>query len=80
MNTVPQVNCRHSPAKRRPITKELKPSIIPVTILQVSTIKAAQNNPDKASTKSAKFSFDTLLNINKPTYIKAGAVAYAGTK
>ena len=54
--------------------------MMPVTMLQVSTINTAVMRPDMASTKSAKSIFATLLSISRPTYISAGAVAYAGTR
>ena len=53
---------------------------MPVTMLQVSTINTAVTRPAIASTKSAKSIFATLLSINRPTYISAGAVAYTGTR
>ena len=37
--------------------------------------KYRSDRPDIASTKSAKSIFATLLNISRPTYISAGAVA-----
>lgn len=46
-----------------------------VTILQVRTMNTAHTRPAIASIKSLKSSFETLLNISKPTYISAGAVA-----
>ncbi|CNV00317.1 Uncharacterised protein [Salmonella enterica subsp. enterica serovar Bovismorbificans] len=75
MTTVPIFSLRHSPETRRPTTSVAKPIIIPVTMLQVSTINTAVTSPAIASTKSAKSIFATLLSISRPTYMSAGAVA-----
>ncbi|MNG24076.1 hypothetical protein D3C84_1087610 [compost metagenome] len=65
----------HSAAKMRPTTSATKPSMMPVTMLQVSTMKTAHSMPARASTESLKSSLVTLPSISRPTYISAGAVA-----
>ncbi|MNT58327.1 hypothetical protein D3C72_1957550 [compost metagenome] len=74
------MSLRHSPAITRPTTRVQKPSMMPVTILQVSTIKTAQTRPASASTRSSICRRLTLDSISRPTYISAGAVAYDGTR
>ncbi|MNF08843.1 hypothetical protein D3C80_2093620 [compost metagenome] len=73
--TVPGLSLRHSLEQMRPITRALKPSMMPVTMLQVSTMKTAHSMPASASTESLKSSLVTLPSISRPTYIRAGAVA-----
>src|SRR5690554_8177741 len=71
--------CFHLPLNALINTNDNIPNIIPCAILNANGIITIVRNAGSASDISSKLILTTEVIINKPTSIKAGAVADAGT-